>query len=274
MPSSRKAIALASAWTLLMASCATDDEPAGPSGDLVLATTTSTQDSGLLDTLIPAFDEGSHCAVKTVAVGSGQAMKMGERGDADVLLVHSQDAEEKFMAAGHGASRAAVMHNDFVVLGPLNDPAGLKGAADGAEALRRIATRKALFASRADESGTHAKELSLWEKTGIEPDASWYLKTGQGMGATLTIASQKQAYTVSDRSTFLATANLELEVAYENSADLRNDYQVIVVKHDGVNTACASEFADWLQDNSTQELIGKFGVDEYGQPLFFADAAK
>ncbi|WP_344220356.1 substrate-binding domain-containing protein [Kribbella sancticallisti] len=246
----------------------------GPSGNLVLATTTSTQDSGLLDVLLPAFDARSDCIVKTVAVGSGQAMKMGEKGDADVLLVHSPAAEEKFMAAGHGASREPVMHNDFVVAGPPADPVGLAGSATAAEALKRIAAKQAPFASRADDSGTNAKELALWKTAGVVPAGAWYLKTGQGMSATLTIANQKQAYTLADRSTFLATKGLQFTVLFEDSADLRNDYHVLVVKHDGVNTACAREFADWVRDRPAQELIATFGIDEFGEALFFADAGR
>lgn len=259
---------------LLAASCAGPSDGSRPSGDLVLATTTSTQDSGLLDELIPAFDQGSDCVVKTVAVGSGQAMTMGERGDADVLLVHSPEAEEKFMAAGHGASREAVMHNDLVVVGPPGDPAGLTGSGSAAQALERLAAKQILFASRADDSGTHAKELSLWKRAGVDPGGAWYVKTGQGMGATLTIASQKQAYTLSDRGTFLATANLELDIAFEDSADLRNNYHVIVVDHEGTNSACAGELSSWLQGQAAQDLIARFGTAEYGEPLFFPDAAQ
>jgi tungstate transport system substrate-binding protein len=259
---------------IVLAGCSSSNASTGASGNMVLATTTSTQDSGLLDVLLPAFDERSACVVKTVAVGSGQAMKMGEKGDADVLLVHSPAAEEKFMAAGHGANREPVMHNDFVVVGPPADPVRLAGSTGAAEALKRIAAKQAPFASRADDSGTNAKELALWKAAGVVPGGSWYLKTGQGMSATLTIANQKQAYTLADRSTFLATKGLQSKILYEDSADLRNDYHVLVVDHDGVNTACAQEFADWIRDRPAQELIAKFGVDEFGEPLFFADAGR
>ena len=238
----------------------------------MLATTTSTQDSGLLDELIPAFEDSSECAVKTVAVGSGAAMTMGERGDADVLLVHSPEAEEQFMAEGHGSSREAVMHNDFVVVGPPGDPAGVADADDAAQALKRIAQDKAAFASRSDDSGTYAKELGLWEEAGIDPGGSWYVETGQGMGATLTIASQKQAYTLSDRGTFLATGSLESEIAFEGSDDLRNVYHVIVVDDEGTNTGCAAEFSRWIRKESVQKTIADFGIDEYDEPLFFPDA--
>lgn len=270
-----KLLALATVLISLITGCGSGGpEGTAPSGTLMLATTTSTQDSGLLDKLLPGFDEVSDCAVKTVAVGSGQAMKLGERGDADVLLVHSPAAEEKFMAAGHGSSREPVMYNDFVVVGPPGDPAGLAGAQDAAAALRRIAVAKAPFASRADDSGTHAKELALWRAAGVQPAAPWYFKTGQGMGATLTIANQKQAYTLADRGTFLATKGLQAKVLVEDSADLRNDYHVIVVKHDGVNVGCATQFAGWIREQRAQEVIAGFGVETYGQPLFFPDAAR
>lgn len=239
---------------------------------MILATTTSTQDSGLLDELLPLFDQASDCTVKTVAVGSGQAMEMGEKGDADVLLVHSPEDEEQFMTGGHGSSREAVMHNDFVVVGPPDDPAGVADAGNAAEALSRIADQKASFASRGDDSGTHAKELSLWEEAGIEPKGSWYVETGQGMGETLTIADQKQAYTLADRGTVLATESLESDIAFEGSDDLLNSYHVIVVDHEGANTGCAEEFSRWILDEPVQGAIGEFGVEEFGERLFAPDA--
>ena len=194
--------------SLVLGACGDDEgakESSGASGPMLLATTTSTQDSGLLDALLPRFQKTSGCSVKTVAVGSGEAIALGEKGDADALLVHSPEDEKEFMAAGHGSSRKAVMHNDFVLVGPGDDPAQVSKAAGATEALTRIAEEQAAFASRGDDSGTHTKELSLWEAAVIEPAGSWYLETGQGMGETLTIADQKQAYTLSDRGTFLAT---------------------------------------------------------------------
>lgn len=261
----------------LLAGCsagesAGSDGSAGASGDMILATTTSTQDSGLLDEILPVFEETSDCVPKAVAVGSGQAMAMGESGDADVLLVHSPDAEEQFMAQGHGSSREPVMHNDFVVVGPPADPADVSAADNAAEAFSQIAAEKAPFASRADDSGTHAKELNLWEKAGIDPSGSWYIETGQGMGETLTIANQKQAYTLTDRSTFLATSNLDSEIAFEGSKDLFNPYHVIVVAGEDTNVSCAREFSSWIRSEPVQERIATFGIDEYGQPLFFPDA--
>ena len=259
---------------LATAACGTDEpETSGPSGTMILATTTSTQDSGLLDEILPLFDKKSACTVKTVAVGSGQAIEMGEKGDADVLLVHSPEDEEKFMADGHGSRREAVMHNDFVVVGPPDDPAGAAYASSAAEALTRIAEKKASFASRGDDSGTHTKELALWEEAGVEPKGSWYFETGQGMGDTLTIADQKQAYTLSDRSTFLATKSLESDIAFEGSEDLLNNYHVIVVDHEGTNAACAEEFSGWILDRPVQETISEFGVEEYGEQLFTPDAS-
>jgi tungstate transport system substrate-binding protein len=248
------------------------EAPPGPSGDTLLATTTSTQDTGLLDTLVPAFESGSDCTIKTVAVGSGDAMAMGEKGDADVLLVHSPADEREFMAHGYGASRAAVMHNDFVLVGPPGDPAGVAKADNAVEAMRMIAQTKAPFASRADESGTNTKELDLWDEAGVDPQGSWYIETGQGMGETLTIADQKQAYTLSDRGTYLATEGLQSRIVFEGSPDLLNWYHVIVVDHEGTNVGCAKEFAGWLREERVQRMIGNFGVQEFGRPLFHPDA--
>jgi len=261
---------------LVLGACGDDDSGQADTGTdkgrMILATTTSTQDSGLLDELVPSFEDESGCSVKTVAVGSGEALELGEKGDADVLLVHSPEAEEEYMQGGHGASRRAVMHNDFIVLGPSDDPAGIKGTDSAAEAFTRIAKAEAPFASRADESGTNTKELSLWEAAGIEPKGSWYIETGQGMGETLTIAGQKQAYTLSDRGTFLATDNLDLDLLVEGGGDLLNPYHVIVVKDGDTGRACAEEFSDWIVSPKTQDRIGSFGVAEYGEPLFVADA--
>ena len=274
----RKAGLLVAAGLLLTAGCGSEqprgaEGAADATGDMILATTTSTQDSGLLDAILPSFEQSSDCVPKTVAVGSGKAMAMGESGDADVLLVHSPKAEEAFMAEEHGSSREPVMHNDFVLVGPPNDPAGIGAAADAAAAMRLIAQEHAPFASRADDSGTHAKEMSLWEQAGIKPSGSWYVETRQGMGETLTIASQKQAYTLSDRGTFLATDNLQSKIEFQGSPDLQNPYHVIVVDHGGTtNVACAEEFSLWIRSGPVQQTIADFGVEKYGQPLFFPDA--
>jgi tungstate transport system substrate-binding protein len=241
-------------------------------GTMVLATTTSTRDTGLLDVLVPAFQRASDCSVKTVAVGSGQALKLGERGDADALLGHSPDAEEAFMKAGHGVSRRAVMHNDFVVVGPPSDPAGVARTQSAPAAFKRIAAAHAPFASRGDDSGTNAKELKIWQSAGVTPQGSWYFRTGQGMGETLTIASQKGAYTLSDRGTFLATKGLESKILEQGDAALQNHYHVIVARHSGTNTACAQAFSNWITSPSTQRVIGAFGRAKYGRALFHPDA--
>ena len=239
---------------------------------MVLATTTSTRDTGLLDTLVPAFEQAGRCSVKTVAVGSGQALDLGARGQADVLLVHSPDAEQTFMTQGHGASRLAVIHNDFVLVGPPADPAKAAGAGVAVPALQAIAHARARFASRADDSGTNAKELKLWRQAGITPSGSWYIKTGQGMGPTLTIASQKRAYTLSDRGTFLATKNLDSKILVQGGQALQNPYHVIVVKHSGTNVGCGRAFSRWITSAPTQRVIAGFGKSQYGQALFHPDA--
>jgi tungstate transport system substrate-binding protein len=270
--------ALFVAAAVALPACGDDDDDGGGAssppdrGRMLLATTTSTRDSGLLDELLPRFERQSGCSVKTLAVGSGEAMELGERGNADVLLVHSPEDEEEFMAEGHGASRKAVMHNDFVLLGPPDDPARLAPAADAPDALTRISEQEAPFASRGDDSGTHAKELSLWEEAGVEPSGSWYFETGQGMGETLTIADQRQAYTLSDRGTFLATENLDSELLVEGGEALLNPYHVIVVEGDEVNRQCARAFSTWITSPGTQRQIGRFGVAEFGEPLFVPDA--
>ena len=246
-------------------------------GVVILATTTSTENSGLLDVLVPMFQDQTGYQVKVVAVGSGAALRMGERGDADVLLVHSPDAEAEYMDGGHGRGRRRVMHNDFVLVGPPGDPAGVAGAADAAAALDAIAGSESLFISRGDDSGTHARERSLWaELGGIPEDVDWYQESGQGMGSTLTIASQKRGYTLSDRATFLALSDgLELDILSEGDERLLNIYHVIEVEPpDGfeLNEAGAAAFAEFLVEEETQRVIAKFGMEEFGQPLFFPDA--
>jgi tungstate transport system substrate-binding protein len=244
------------------------------SGTMIVATTTSTRDSGLLDVLIPAFERASRCQVKTLAVGSGDALKLGERGDADVLLVHSPAAEEAYERGGHAVSRLAVMHNDFVLVGPPSDPAGITGAAYAPTALRRIAHTREPFISRGDDSGTNVKELALWKMAGIQPRGDWYVETGQGMGETLTVASQKRGYTLSDRGTFLATKNLDAKIFVQGGAALQNPYHVIVVRHGGTNIGCAKAFSSWITSAPAQRTISRFGVAQYGQPLFHPDARR
>lgn len=247
--------------------------------NIILATTTSTQDSGLLDELIPIFEKETGYFVKTIAVGSGQAMTMGQKGEADVLLVHSPDAEKKFIDAGHGVNRRLVMHNDFIVIGPGTDPAKIKGIKLSAEALKLIAHANALFLSRSDKSGTHAKEMKLWKQAGINPAGQkWYQETGLGMGQTLSVAAEKKGYTLADRGTYLALKkNLGLDILVEGDTALLNIYHVIEVnsaKWPKVNAEGAKTFADFLVSKNTQGTIKTFGVDKFGSPLFFPDAGK
>ena len=261
--------------------------PASPGGaadrqkNIILATTTSTQDSGLLDVLIPIFEKQTGYFVKTISVGSGQAMKMGERGEADVLLVHSPEAEKGFMAQGFGVNRKLVMHNDFLILGPASDPARIRGAKTSAEAFRRIARAGALFLSRGDNSGTDAKEKGLWKAAGIKPAGQkWFQQTGLGMGETLNVASEKQAYLLSDRGTYLSLEKkrrLGLAILVAGEPKLLNIYHVIEVnpvKWPKVNGAGAKAFSDFMVSRKTQETIGAFGVKDFGSPLFFPDAGK
>jgi len=260
---------------------ATTELPAGPSNpNLILATTTSTQDSGLLDVLIPLFEAESGYTVQTVAVGSGQAMKMGEDGNADVLLVHAPASEVTFMENGFGKNRALVMHNDFVIVGPAADPAGIKGMTV-VDALKSLSAGNATFVSRGDDSGTHKAELSLWKKAEFDPKVAapaWYLEAGQGMGATLTIASEKGAYTLTDHATYLANKdNLQLEILVEGDKALLNVYHVITVnpeKWPKVNYEGAIALSTFITSPVTQTVIGNFGVDKYGQQLFIPDAGK
>src|SRR4051794_40671993 len=271
------AIAMLVATIVVAAGCGSDSGSSSgtsgaASGQMVMATTTSTRDTGLLDTLVPAFEKATDCSVKTVAVGSGQALDLGARGQADVLLVHSPAAEQTFIKQGHGLSRKAVMYNDFVLVGPPADPAKTASAGGIEPALRAIAKTTASFASRADDSGTNAKELALWQKAGLTPSGSWYIKTGQGMGPTLVIADQKGAYTLSDRGTFLATKNLASKILVQGDPELLNPYHVIVVRHQGTNVGCAKAFSAWITSAASQRLIGGFGKRRYGQALFHPDA--
>ena len=246
--------------------------------EIILATTTSTQDSGLLDALNQVFESQTGYLLKTVAVGSGEALKMGEECNADVLLVHAPSSEKELMDKGFGAERKLVMHNDFLIVGPADDPAGIKGAATAAEALKKIAEAGAVFVSRGDDSGTHKAELKLWKAAGLEPQGEWYLETGQGMGATLKIASEKAGYALTDRATYLATRDdLALEPLVEGDKALLNVYHVITVnpeKCPKVNQEGANAFASYLVSPETQAAIAAFGVDKFGQPLFYPDADK
>lgn len=247
--------------------------------NIILATTTSTQDTGLLDVLIPIFEKETGYFVKTIAVGSGQAMAMGQKGEADVLLVHSPDAEKKFIADELGVNRRLVMHNDFVILGPALDAAKVKGKKSAAVAFKEIAGANALFVSRGDNSGTHSQEKKLWKAAGVNPEGQkWYQQTGLGMGQTLNVTAEKKGYTLADRGTYLAMKkNLTLDILVEGDAALLNIYHVMevnVAKWPKVNAAGAKTFADFMVSKRTQDVIKSFGVDKFGSPLFFPDAGK
>jgi tungstate transport system substrate-binding protein len=260
----------------------TTPKPANPK--VILATTTSTRDTGLLDVLIPMFQSQTGYVVQTVAVGSGAAMTMGQTGNADVLLVHSPASEVAFVASGLGISRRLVMHNDFIIVGPVSDPAGIKGMKSAADAMKKIADSKSTFVTRGDASGTNAYELSVWAKLGITPKGQdWYLSTGQGMGATLIVADQKNGYTIADRGTFLAFKNSikVINMVDGTNVDLSmiNVYHVIQVDPTKftnviINGAGAKAFSDFMVAPATQEVIKTFGVITYGAPLFFPDADK
>ncbi len=269
-------------------------EPTGQEvGRLVLATTTSTENSGLLQAILPDFETRYGAAVEVIAVGTGQALELGRNGDADVVLVHARDLEDAFVAEGAGVNRQDVMYNDFVIVGPAADPAGTRGQTDVAAALSQIAQSQSPFISRGDNSGTHVKEQDLWQATSIplvetasvdgtstyvRPEGDWYQSIGQGMGATLTVADEQQAYTLSDRATYLARTleGTDLEILVEGDSRMFNPYGVIAVNpelHPSVNTAGAQAFIDWMTSVETQQLIAQFGVEEFGSPLFTPDSA-
>jgi len=251
---------------------------------LRLATTTSTQDSGLLDAILPDFERQYNAKVQVVAVGTGQALKLGENGDADVVLVHARKQEDAFVAAGNGINRRDVMYNDFIIVGPADDPAGIKGMPKATDAFKAIAAKSATFDARGDQSGTSTKELSIWASAGLTPTAKlgWYKSLGQGMGETLIAANEQRAYTLSDRGTYLAMRdklpNLQILVGGATLAEnkdktLLNPYGVIPVnpqKHPNVNAELAEQFAAWITSPDTQAKIGAFGKDKFSQPLFFA----
>ncbi|GAB4476065.1 MAG: substrate-binding domain-containing protein [Anaerolineae bacterium] len=248
---------------------------AAESQRLILATTTSTADSGLLDYLLPDFEDQFNAEVDVIAVGTGQALEMGAAGDADVLLVHARSREEAFVASGDGTARYDVMYNDFVIVGPAADPAGVRGMTDALAAFGQIADTESTFVSRGDDSGTHTKELSIWEAASIAPAGEWYISAGQGMGDVLTMSAELGAYTLADRATYLSmlSEGLQLEVLVEGDPVLFNPYGVIPVspqKHPGANYELAQAFADWLTSLEAQELIASFQVN--GQQLFFPDS--
>lgn len=250
---------------------------------LRLATTTSTADSGLLEAILPDFEQKFNARVDVVAVGTGQALEIGAKGDADVVLVHARAREDKFVADGDGVNRLDVMYNDYVIVGPTADPAGIGGLALAKEALVKIAEMQTPFASRGDDSGTHTKEKSLWAAAGVTPtvESGWYLSVGQGMGETLLFANEKLAYTLADRGTWLAMQEnlpgltvLVGGATIDQNGDkaLLNPYGVIPVNpetHPGVNFDLATHFAEWLTAAETQQVIGDYGKEQFGQPLFY-----
>jgi len=271
----RKLLSVLLIISSFLTSCSADSSK---KANLLLVSTTSTQDSGLLDVLLPAFTTKTGYNVQLVAVGSGQALKIAEQGNSDVILLHSPAAEKEFVANGFGIDRRLVMHNDFVIVGPPPDPAGIR-ATNPVEALKKIFASHVTFVSRGDDSGTHVKELALWKNAGLDPAGQdWYLETGQGQGATLTIASEKGAYALTDRGTFLAyKSNIDLEILVEGDPFLLNVYHVITVnpeKWPNVNLEGAKAFADFITSSEGQDIIAGFGIEKYGQPLFFPDADK
>jgi tungstate transport system substrate-binding protein len=260
-------------WSMPLAAQGTPTPVArtGPQ-DVILATTTSTADTGLLDALGPLFTEATGYILKPIAVGSGAALELGERGEADVVLAHSPAAEMTFMEEGYGAERRTVMYNDFVIVGPEDDPAGIQGSTSAVEAMRQIAESQSRFVSRGDESGTNALELRLWEQAGIEPAGEWYIESGTGMGDTLNIANERGAYTITDRGTYLALRDrLELPILVEGDKALINIYHVITLNPangPSINSEGGEAFLTFLLDPATQQFIGDFGVEEFGEPLF------
>lgn len=245
---------------------------------MTLATTTSTQDSGLLDYLLPIFKADTGIEVKVIAKGTGEALEMGKRGDADCLLVHAKAKEEQFVKDGYGVERFDVMYNDFIIVGPKSDPGALKteASSDALAAFKLISSKGLTFISRGDDSGTNTKELALWKNAEIQPAGDWYVSAGKGMGAVLQMASEKQAYTFTDRATYLSMKDkLDLEIVIENCKDLYNQYGIIMVNPDkfsSVKKAEAQEFIDWMLSDKGQKLIAEYGKDKYGQSLFIPNA--
>ena len=239
---------------------------------VTLATTTSVQDTGLLDALLPDFERRSGIEVKVVAVGTGQALELARRGDADVVLVHAPDLEREFVRQGHAAGHWRLMYNHFVIVGPAADPGGVRSAASAIEAFKRIADTKATFVSRGDNSGTHSRELAVWKAAKVEPGGDWYLAAGSGMAATLRLADEKDAYTLSDIGTYLSQKrNLRLEVLYEKGGELLNPYSLMAVspkKYPTVNYTGAMHLIHYFLAPETLKRIGSFGVEQFGRPLF------
>ena len=245
---------------------------------VLLSTTTSTQDSGLLDVLVPMFEKQSGLSVKTISVGTGQALALAARGEADVTLAHAPGLEKKYVEDGKMSNRRLVMYNDFVLIGPADDPAQIKGLPKAVDALKRIAESQSRFVSRGDRSGTHVLEQGLWKQAGLEPRGAWYIESGQGMGQTLGIANDRRAYTLTDRGTYLAfQKRVDLPILVEKDRLLLNIYSVMEVNPANgprVNVAGGKAFAEFMLAPETQAVIKAFGVDKYGQPLFVPVAGK
>ncbi|PKM43583.1 MAG: tungsten ABC transporter substrate-binding protein [Firmicutes bacterium HGW-Firmicutes-8] len=260
---------------LMMMSVAAGCRAQKQENEVTLATTTSTQDSGLLEALAPAFEKKYSVKVKVVAVGSGAAMEMAKKGDADVLLVHSPKAEEELMAGGFGDSRKSVMHNEFLIVGPAKDPAGIKGVTSAVDALKKIADTKSAFISRGDNSGTHNKEKGLWAKAQITPEGTWYVQSGQGMGETLIMANEMGGYTLTDLATYLSMKNKSgLIVIVRGDKALSNPYSVITVsktKFPQIHFDAAAKFSEFVTSSEGQAIIREFGKAEHGEPLFIPD---
>jgi tungstate transport system substrate-binding protein len=245
---------------------------------LILSTTTSTQDSGLLDVLVPMFEAKTGYTVKTLSVGTGQALALAAKGEADVALVHAPTLEKKYVAEGKLTNRRLVMYNDFVIIGPAEDPAKIRGVTDAAEAMKRIAASQSRFVSRGDKSGTHILEQALWARAGVEPRGAWYIESGQGMGQTLGIADDRRAYTLTDRATYLAfSKRVDLPILVEKDRPLLNIYSVMEVNPANgprINSNGGKAFAEFILSPDTQAVIKTFGVAKYGQPLFVPIAGK
>jgi len=242
---------------------------------LILGTTTSLKDTGLLDELLPAFEKKYRIVVKPIAVGTGEALRMGASGDADILLVHAPNLEKEFVRKGYGLSREVIMHNDFIIVGPPNDPAQIKKSKSAVEAFKKIGLSKEIFVSRGDNSGTHQKEQELWKEAGLKPEGRWYLETSRGMGEVLRITSEKQGYTLADRATYITLkSGLNLAILLEGDKMLINPYSFIMVNPDKfsqVNQAGAQKFRQFLLSEDARRIISNFGRAKYGQPLFFLE---
>lgn len=266
---------------MVLSACAPEPTPSEKPApaELILATTTSTQDSGLLEYLLPDFEKEYNVFMKVIAVGSGQAIQMGKDGNADVLLVHSPTAEKTYMEEKHGVRREDVMYNDFIIVGPEEDPAKIKNSATAVDAFKALMNSKSKFVSRGDDSGTHSKEKAIWKAAELEPSGNWYISAGQGMGAVLTMADEEKAYTLADRATYMTQVEkgLELQIMIEGDNQLLNPYGVIAVdpsKSPKINNEVANQFIDWLISDETQKKIADFKKEELGVSLFIPNYKK